>query len=204
MGRISATERRSALLEAAATVIAREGVAAASTRAIVAEAGMSLASFHYVFESHNEMMTALVRSVLQLQRDWVAPRVENEGSMREAVAAGMLAYFEHLRALPEREQALFELFHYALRTPELEHFARTQYEHYFSSAIQLLEEGATELRLGWDRPVSQVAEALVALTDGVALNWLAMRDEKRILALIDVTADAISSMSTALPRESPA
>src|SRR5699024_6117672 len=54
--RIPVAERRGALLTAAFTVIASRGLAAASTRAIVAEAGMSLASFHYAFDSREELL----------------------------------------------------------------------------------------------------------------------------------------------------
>ena len=56
MARIPATERRAALARAALAVIARDGVHAATTRAIVAEAGMSLASFHYAVASRDELL----------------------------------------------------------------------------------------------------------------------------------------------------
>jgi DNA-binding transcriptional regulator YbjK len=62
--RISATQRRAALVQAALRVVAARGVQAATTRAIVAEAGMSLASFHYAFESRDELMSELVTSVV--------------------------------------------------------------------------------------------------------------------------------------------
>ena len=42
--------------DTALTVIARDGVHAATTRAIVAEAGMALASFHYAFRSRDELI----------------------------------------------------------------------------------------------------------------------------------------------------
>ena len=61
--RIPAAERRSALIEAALRVVARNGLAQATTRAIVAEAGMSLASFHYVFDSRDELIDELITTV---------------------------------------------------------------------------------------------------------------------------------------------
>ena len=53
MTRIPVVDRRTALVQAALRVVARDGVAAATTRRIVAEAGMPLASFHYVFASRD-------------------------------------------------------------------------------------------------------------------------------------------------------
>ena len=54
MPRVSAPSRREALIEAALRVMERDGLTAGTTRAIVAEAGMSLASFHYAFSSRDE------------------------------------------------------------------------------------------------------------------------------------------------------
>ena len=64
MTRIPAAERRAALAAAARTVIARDGLAAATTRAIVAEAGMPLASFHYAVASRDELLRDVVELVV--------------------------------------------------------------------------------------------------------------------------------------------
>lgn len=58
MARIPVEERREALIDAAFRVIGEQGLSRASTRAIVAEAGMSLASFHYAFESRDQLLEA--------------------------------------------------------------------------------------------------------------------------------------------------
>ena len=64
MPRLAVTDRREALVEAALRVMARDGLAAGTTRAVVAEAGMSLASFHYAFASRDELLAELVRRVV--------------------------------------------------------------------------------------------------------------------------------------------
>ncbi len=64
MPRLPAEVRRAALVEAALRVMARDGLAAGTTRAIVAEAGMSLASFHYAFASRDELLRELVHRVV--------------------------------------------------------------------------------------------------------------------------------------------
>ena len=65
MARVSSADRRAALVRAALRVIDRDGVHGATTRAIVAEAEMSLASFHYVFQSRDEMIRELIAFVVQ-------------------------------------------------------------------------------------------------------------------------------------------
>ena len=65
MARLSYAERRALLVRAALRLIDSDGVHAATTRAIVAEARMSLASFHYAFRSRDEMIRELIAHVVQ-------------------------------------------------------------------------------------------------------------------------------------------
>ncbi|QGF23683.1 TetR family transcriptional regulator [Raineyella fluvialis] len=53
-------ERRELLLQAGERVIARTGMQGATTRAVVAEAGMPLASFHYAFASRRDFIRQLI------------------------------------------------------------------------------------------------------------------------------------------------
>lgn len=64
MANMRIAERRELLLDAGVRVIARSGLASATTRAVVTEAGMPLASFHYAFESHEDFLRRLVEREL--------------------------------------------------------------------------------------------------------------------------------------------
>ena len=109
MTRIPASERRAALIDAALRVVSRNGLAQATTRAIVAEAGMSLASFHYAFESRDELVDELITTVIGREQQAVLPDPITGQTLREILEAGLLRYYEHLRADPEHEQAMLEL-----------------------------------------------------------------------------------------------
>ena len=117
MTRIPASERRAALVQAAVQVIARGGVSAATTRAIVAEAGMSLASFHYVFASHDELMAEVVTWVIEGEQGAILPDDLPAAGLRDLVHGALHRYFDLLKANPNREQAVNELALHALRTP---------------------------------------------------------------------------------------
>ena len=56
MPRVPAVERRELLLQAAWRILVRDGVAAATTRAICAEAGMKQGVFHYCFTNRDELL----------------------------------------------------------------------------------------------------------------------------------------------------
>ncbi|GLU90745.1 helix-turn-helix domain-containing protein [Agromyces sp. NBRC 114283] len=200
MARMSAADRRSALIEAALRVVSREGLAQATTRAIVAEAGMSLASFHYAFESRDELVDELIGTVVARERKAVAPEelvaAAGEGAtLAELVEAGLLRYFEHLRADPEHEQAMLELTQYALRSPERHPLAVAQYARYTELVVEALEAAAELTGARWRLPVEHVARVLVAFTDGLTITWLVDRDDAAAARVVAAAADALSRMA---------
>jgi AcrR family transcriptional regulator len=204
--RISALERRSALVHAALQVVADRGVAQATTRAIVAQAGMSLASFHYAFASRDELMTELIQTVVADEARAVfaddtghtgtpgRPDEPGQPDLRQILRDGLQAYADHLRADPLREKAMLELTQYALRAPEMHHLAREQYERYHALAGQALDSAARRSGSTWLRPVDDVARLLVALTDGLTIAWLVDGDDTATASLLDIAADTLAAL----------
>lgn len=198
MTRMSVAERRSALVDGALRVIAREGVSAATTRAISAEAGMPQASFHYAFESRDELMREVVKHVVEAEERSILPAMAPASApadMREALLVGLQHYFAGVVADPDHERAMYELAQYSQRTPGAEHLARLQYESYFALAVTSLQAAAQLVGSSWLRPVDEVARLLVGLTDGLTSTWLATRDDAAAARLIDFAADAIARLS---------
>lgn len=195
MTRIPASERRAALIDAALRVVSRNGLAQATTRAIVAEAGMSLASFHYAFESRDELVDELITTVIGREQQAVLPDPITGQTLREILEAGLLRYFEHLRADPDHEQAMLELTQYALRSPERHPLAAAQYARYAELAAHALELAAKHSGARWRSPVDRVARVLVAFTDGLTLTWLVERDDDAARAVVAAAADALTRMA---------
>ena len=195
MVRISASERRTALIEAALRVVSRRGIAQATTRAIVAEAGMSLASFHYAFDSRDELIDELIATVVAREQLAVIPDLVPGQSLAELLESGILGYFEHLKADPEHEQAMLELTQYALRSTDRNALALAQYARYVELAERSLELAADVAEVTWRVPVADVARVLVAFTDGLTLTWLVDRDDDAARAVARAAADALSRMA---------
>lgn len=193
MVRIPVAERRRALVAAAFTVIATRGLAAASTRAIVAEAGMSLASFHYAFDSRDELLEVLIAEVTAGEQAAVLPGQLAGKSLEELLVEGLTGYLHHLRADPAREQAMLELTQHAIRTaPDL---ARRQYARYQEIATAALQLAAAETGSCWQVPVPTVARLLVHLTDGLTLTWLVDRDDGATEEAIAAAARALTALA---------
>ena len=196
MSRIPATERRSALARAALAVIARDGLAAATTRAIVAEAGMPLASFHYAVASRDELLRDVVDLVVAEEgMAALAPLLAQADGIRDAAHLALTAYFAFVKRDPGHEQAMFELTQYALRTPALDDLPAEQYARYHALAIDLLDAATAQHHPDWRVPMPDLARLLVSFTDGLTLAWLADRDDAAAARSIDLAATAIASFA---------
>jgi len=199
MTRIPVADRRTALVQAALRFIARDGVAAATTRHIVAEAGMPLASFHYVFSSRDELMAELIEAAVQGEQTDFAPALAAGSEairMRDAIRLALQRYFDGVRADPDREKAMFELTQWALREPGFGPLARRQYARYHEVAAHAAAEVAALTGSEWMRPLDEIARILVSFTDGLTVAWLVTRDDTAAAAVMDVSADALAALTT--------
>ncbi len=193
MARTPVAQRRRDLVAAALRVIGTSGLAGASTRAIVAEAGMSLASFHYAFSSRDELLDLLVKDVLGREEKAVLPEVLAGKSLRELLEEGLMGYLDHLRTDPLREQAMLELTQLAVRSRQP--LAHEQYEEYSRIAMGALELAARETAQHWIPRIDTVARLLVSVTDGLTIGWLVDRDDAAAEATVRAAAAALASLA---------
>ena len=195
MARMSSVDRRLEIVQAALRVIGEVGVQGATTRAIVAEAGMSLASFHYAFASRDEMMEELIAYVVENQTVAAFSTIRYGSDIRTTVRDGLQAFFEAIVADPGHEQVLFELMLFALRTPGLEPLPKKQWKNYRDGATELLNAAAVNAGIEWSRPIGEVAQLLITITDGLTLAWLANRDLAAAATVMDIAADSLAALA---------
>ena len=195
---MSSVDRRLQIVRAALRVIAEQGVQGATTRAIVAEAGMSLASFHYAFDSRDEMMEELIAYVVEHQTVAAFSTIRFGSDIRTTVRDGLQAFLETVIADPSNEQVLFELMFFAMRTPSLNGLPARQWAKYYAAATELLNAAAVNAGVTWDRPIDEVARFLVATTDGLTVAWLASPDLVAATTVMDIAADSIAAMAVPL------
>jgi DNA-binding transcriptional regulator YbjK len=201
VARLSSAQRRTELVQAALRVIDRKGVHAATTRAIVAEAGMPLASFHYAVSSRDELIRDVIAAVLDNERTATLGSLRPGSDIRSTLRSGFQAYFDLLVSAPGHEQALFELLHYSLRTEELADLPGAQYAGYRATASELLRAAADHAGVHWAVPIDDVSRLLIALTDGLTLGWLADRDSEAAARTMDLAADVTAALARSTPPE---
>lgn len=162
--RASGRARRAALLDAAVEVIAEQGVAGATHRAIAARAGMSTSTTSYFFSSLDQLVAAALHVVGEriVQRvDAVTAQVTDaELGPREAIDR----FVDAVMSEPEPDTvAQFEIYLECRRRPKLQPTA-----HRIMASIERGAE-ASLAALGIADAANR-APMVVALLDGLALH----------------------------------
>jgi AcrR family transcriptional regulator len=193
MARVPATERRKQLVQAAFRVIAKEGFGAVTTRRVCAEAGASLAAFHYCFTSKQELLAELTEQTVAALVEAQAGRVHIRDGVQGSLRATLREYWATVEAEPDREPVLMALTQHALNEPTLEGVAQKQYAAYHRTARTTLETIADACGVEWSVPVEQLARMIVVVTDGVTLAWLVDRDGAAARTALDAFSDQLAT-----------
>ncbi|MFD5600622.1 TetR/AcrR family transcriptional regulator [Leucobacter sp. NPDC058333] len=190
--RVPVASRRRALIDAALVVISRDGLAAATTRAIVAEAGMSLASLHYAFPSRDALLEAVIDLVVEQEREAVmsalaapsfeAPRPDLGTVLRD----GLGLYLATIDRHPGREHGMLEFTLHAARSGSPA--AALQYLKYEGVVAELLIAAAEASGMRWKAPVSELAILVIALSDGLTISRIVHGDVPAVASEVLVTA----------------
>ncbi|MFF5139395.1 TetR/AcrR family transcriptional regulator [Streptomyces sp. NPDC013157] len=194
MARMPSAQRREQLTEAAIRTMARDGVAKATTRAIAAEAGVSLSVFHYCFDSKQALIESVITTLTDHSVRVVREALRPRATLEETVRAGFAAYWDHVRDRPDEHMLTYELTQYALREPGFEHLARRQYELYGTAYTELIEQLHRSRDLQLRVPVSVLARYLAAVTDGLTLNYLVLGDESAWNDILDTVTAHIAGL----------
>ncbi|MEU8542094.1 TetR/AcrR family transcriptional regulator [Streptomyces sp. NPDC048717] len=196
MSRRSADERREELIEAAIRVMIRDGVGRATTRAVVAEAGLPLGAFHYCFRSKEELLQSVIeRIMVRASAPAVAAASVDGMSVESAVRTALHAYWERIRQSPDEHLLTYELTQYALRQPGLAELARKQYAHYTRVTRDSLEAMARLAGAEWTVPMAVLARHGLGVLDGLTLTWLIDRDDELARAALDEYASYLVSVA---------
>jgi AcrR family transcriptional regulator len=195
MARVMASEHRRSLVAAAIRVMTREGVAAASTRRVAAEADVAQATIHYVFGTKTELYRAVIEeatdNLVRAVEEGLAPRAQ----WNEEVSAAAGGAWGVIESNPDIALLLLELTAYALREPDLNDLAARLYESYQGLAERavaaLAERADSELRL----PVEDVARLVVAGINGLAMSYLVHGDRARSRQDLGHLVEALTAMA---------
>ena len=173
------SDRRRLIVEAALRVIARDGVNAATHRAVAAEAGAALASTTYHFSSKGEIVAealelAIDRSIAAVERCTAPPHPATPAALVDRLV-------ELVRALCADDQAplaaQYELLIEAGRSPELRRLAERWDGAYIGGLRAIVAAAGI-------RAPTQAAQILSDLIEGALLDHVTAPEDGLVESIL--------------------
>jgi AcrR family transcriptional regulator len=194
MKRLPIAERREQLVEAAIAVASRDGIDAATVRAVAAEAGVSLGVVHYCFQDKDELLSAMAYEITRQNLTSSLLEMPERGDPETIVDGALGLLWSGISSTRGSQLLSYELTTYSMRHPEVSQVAVNQYTVSHAAARQFLEEMARSARIEWTVPVEVLARAVVMMTDGVVLAWLADADDAAARTTLRLFAGFLASL----------
>lgn len=202
MARISADERSKQFIEAAAKVIAYEGLDAATTRRIATEAGAPLAALHYVFKSKDELLEAVYDHLSSDFAAKLAPLDEGLG-VQETVYRHIARIGERIIERPHEQITTFEILLRAARTDQDESkeksgpsISQKMFDAWVTSTADVYSKALQRNGLTPTVSCEAAARMTVAGVDGMTLQYVSDFDAERMRQSLHQLATLIVYMLT--------
>jgi AcrR family transcriptional regulator len=179
VNRLPVAERREQLIEAALAVASREGIEAATVRAVAAEAGVSLGVVHYCFQDKDELLRAMAHAITTANLERSLGELPSGAEIDQVIEGAIDALWDGIMESRGAQLLSYELTTSSLRHPELNQVAIEQYRGQWAAAEQVLRGIEAAGGVTFTVPLETLARTVVAVVDGYSLAWLVDGDEQR-------------------------
>jgi AcrR family transcriptional regulator len=169
--------RREQLVAAALRVASRDGIDAATVRAVAAEAGVSLGVVHYCFLDKGELIRAVAAAITEQS----LAAVDHDGratDLPSLLEESVVGFWRGITGNRGVQLLSYELTTTSLRHSELSQVAIEQYHGSWHALEVFLERIEHSAGISWVVPRRQLARTAVAIIDGFALAWLVDGDDR--------------------------
>jgi AcrR family transcriptional regulator len=164
---------REQLLEAAARVFARRGYHGAAVDEVAEEAGYTTGALYSNFSGKEDLFLSLLERFAARQLQEIAEAAASGPSAGARARAGADTWMAFLEREPALVPLFVEFWSYAVRNPELRPRFAEQRARARDIVCGVIEQAARDLGLRFRVPPDQLATAVEALADGLALQRLA-------------------------------
>jgi AcrR family transcriptional regulator len=175
----TAADRRSEILEAAIRVLARDGLAQASTRTLVAEAGINQATLLYYVGSKDKLLLAVLREMMRQTQEIAVAAASDDLTLHDAIASSLRAFWQHVGATPELQVMQYEPTLYAPRNPDASRLAREQYRGCCAVVEGVLRAACERQGIVCAIPADTLARFIVGGLDGLILQFVSDQNATR-------------------------
>jgi AcrR family transcriptional regulator len=197
MARVPAEERRLQFVEAAARVIAQDGLASATTRRIASEADAPLAALHYCFRSKDELLEEVYNFLSRDYAKALEPVADPGMGLRHMVGAHARRIWSRMLENPHEQVTTFELLLRRFRVededqPQALLMNRSMYDGWVSSTLELFRGAAEAAQEPVPDNLEDITRLFISGIDGISMQHLADPDEQRSLRLVELMAVSLA------------
>lgn len=169
------TSSKDRILRGALTCIAEQGYAATSSRDIAKAAGANVASINYHFGSKEALVNAALSQCFGTWNQRVEQAFEAAAGLapRDQLAAILHAAIDSFADLRSSVHACVESYAPALRSQELRERLAAGYAGVRESAVRLATQHLDDVGVTAPQNLAAIASVLMAVCDGLMLQWIA-------------------------------
>lgn len=190
-------ETRVRILKAAYHVFARRGYEAATVEEITAECGIAKGALYGHFASKEELLRTILVEHVRRRAAETAARLEPGLPLRESILSIIEASWVTCRTDPIWSPLLMEFWALAGRNEWGREAVATLFDHCSSALARFLSSAQRAGFVRADVDVHRAARLLLALNDGLVLQWQTQPDKVNPEEFLVPMADMITSYLTA-------
>ena len=165
------------IIEAAASVMRREGYAGTSMKDIAQEAGIAQGLIHYYFKSKDELVMAVLKQACdEMLAETLEAFRRAEGGPLERVWPTLEAARERTQHRPEMWRLFFELLPLSFNNPRLREHFEDVYRKITDGTVEMIREVNDHLPTPLPVDAEHFARVITATIDGIAVQALCQPD----------------------------
>jgi AcrR family transcriptional regulator len=190
-------ETRTRIVESASRVFARRGYDAATVEEITAECGIAKGALYGHFASKEDLFRTVLVDHVRRRIAETAARVEPGLSLRESIVAIIEVSWSTCRADPVWSPLFMEAWALASRNEWGREAVATLFDHCSAALAQFLADAQRAGLVRADLDVDHAARLLLAVNDGLVLQWQTQPDRVDPEEFLAPMADMIVGYVTA-------
>ncbi|MBJ8347188.1 TetR/AcrR family transcriptional regulator [Antrihabitans sp. YC2-6] len=192
MAYIKAAQRETQIVTAAVQVLSAVGVPGTTLRAVATEAGIPLGTLHYVFPTKDEMLRAVIATIIDDVLVAVQADLELDRGVAHAIRHGVASFWDKLVDGEVGLQVMqYELAMYSVRSQDSGSLARLQYQRYTSLVTEFCEQAAQAAGERCAVDFETLGRLSLAMVDGLIVQYVANPDPDRARRDLNRAVDMI-------------
>ncbi|AII07480.1 TetR/AcrR family transcriptional regulator [Rhodococcus opacus] len=178
--------RRTAILDAAAQLIAERGYHSVRISDIAQVVGTSTGAVHYYFPGKSDVLTAALRHAIDNAFDRQSRELKAIDNAHERLLRLIDMQLPRVGPLRDEWSIWLQFWAEATLRPELRPFHNTYYARWHETVVKIVRRGQRQEIFRTDVDPETIAQRLTALTDGTAIQVLTGAPNMTVAAMKEV------------------